>query len=66
MKKEPVKTVQFYASEDDHAFPRPNLPVKPRISQDAAVDYDRGTELERAGGEIIELSRSEWKELQAA
>jgi len=33
--KEPVKTVQFYASEDDHAFPRPNLPVKPRISQDA-------------------------------
>jgi len=35
MKKEPVKTVQFYASEDDHAFPRPNLPVKPRISQDA-------------------------------
>ena len=35
MKKEPVKTVQFYASEDDHAFPRPILPVKPRISQDA-------------------------------
>ena len=35
MKKEPVKTVQFYASEDDHAFPRPNVPVKPRISRDA-------------------------------
>jgi hypothetical protein len=37
-----------------------------KMAQDAAVDYDRGTELERAGGEIIELSRSEWKELQAA
>ena len=28
--------------------------------------YDRGTELERFGGEIVELSRNQWKELQAA
>ena len=34
MKKEPVKTVQFYASEDDHAFPRPNVHVKPSLSKD--------------------------------
>jgi hypothetical protein len=37
-----------------------------RMAQDATVDYDRGTDLERMGGEIIELSRSEWTQLQAA
>jgi hypothetical protein len=36
-----------------------------KMAQDATVDYDRGTDLERMGGDIIELSRSEWKELQA-
>ena len=34
MKKEPVKTVQLYTSEDDHAFPRPNVRTTPHISQD--------------------------------
>lgn len=37
-----------------------------RAAQDETVDYDRGTELERFGGEIIELDRSAWKDLQAA
>jgi len=36
------------------------------ILREYYANHDRGTELERAGGEIIELSRSEWKELQAA
>lgn len=35
-------------------------------AQESTVDYDRGTEMERFGGEIIELSRSEWATLQAA
>jgi hypothetical protein len=34
-----------------------------RAAQDEAVDYDRGTELERLGGDIIELSRNQWQEL---
>jgi len=37
-----------------------------RMAQNDSIDYDRGTELERFGGEIIELSRNEWRELAAA
>lgn len=33
-----------------------------RASQDVE-DYDRATELERAGGSIVELERGEWKEI---
>jgi hypothetical protein len=36
-----------------------------RAAQDGE-SYDRGTDLERLGGEIIELDRSAWKELQPA
>src|SRR5262249_46554507 len=36
-----------------------------RASQDVA-DYDQATELERLGGEVIELPRQAWKELLAA
>jgi hypothetical protein len=36
-----------------------------RQAQDVA-DYDRATELERLGGEIVELPRSEWEVLAAA
>ena len=36
-----------------------------RASQDVA-DYDRATELERVGGQVIELKRNEWAELAAA
>jgi len=36
-----------------------------RASQDVA-DYDHATELERLGGDIIELPRQGWKELLAA
>lgn len=35
-----------------------------RLSQDAA-DYDRATELERVGGQIIELPRADWQALAA-
>ncbi len=37
-----------------------------RAAQDDAVDYDRGTELEKFGGDVIELNRSQWMELQYA
>jgi hypothetical protein len=36
-----------------------------RTSQDVE-DYDRATEFERMGGQIIELNRSQWTELSAA
>lgn len=36
-----------------------------RFSQDVE-DYDRATELERAGARVIDLSRSEWKQLAEA
>lgn len=36
-----------------------------RASQDVA-DYDRATELERAGGNVIELNRHDWEELALA
>lgn len=36
-----------------------------RLSQDVK-DYDRASELERLGGEIIELPRSQWQELAKA
>jgi hypothetical protein len=32
-----------------------------RFSQEEVVDYDRATEMERIGGEIIDLSPSEWR-----
>lgn len=35
-----------------------------RASQDVQ-DYDRATELEKVGGQILDLSRSEWRELAA-
>lgn len=37
-----------------------------RYSQDNAVDYDRATELERLGGDVIELQPGQWRELVAA
>jgi hypothetical protein len=36
-----------------------------RAAQDVA-DYDRATELEYAGGKIIELPKTEWKVLSEA
>lgn len=36
-----------------------------RTAEDAG-DYDRATELERAGGGIIELNRSEWRQIAEA
>lgn len=36
-----------------------------RTSQDVE-DYDRATELERMGGQVIELNRSQWKEIAEA
>jgi len=36
-----------------------------RTSQDVE-DYDRATELERIGGQIIELNKSQWSEIAAA
>jgi len=36
-----------------------------RAAQDDSLSYDRGTELEKLGGEIVELDRHAWKELQA-
>jgi hypothetical protein len=35
-------------------------------AQDEAVTYERATELERLGGQVIELSQRDWKELVAA
>jgi hypothetical protein len=32
-------------------------------SQDLAIDYDRATELESIGGEVIELSTRDWREI---
>jgi hypothetical protein len=32
-----------------------------RYSQEEAVNYDRATEMERIGGEVIDLSPSEWR-----
>jgi hypothetical protein len=37
-----------------------------RFSQDVTVSYDRATELERIGGNIIEMEPAEWKPLAAA
>lgn len=37
-----------------------------RYSQEAAVDYDRATELERIGGDVIELAANDWRALAAA
>lgn len=37
-----------------------------RHSQEDAIGYDRATEMERIGGEVIELGRNQWKELLAA
>lgn len=37
-----------------------------RYSQDEAVNYDRATELERIGGDVIELAANDWKALAAA
>lgn len=34
-----------------------------RFSQDKAVSYDRATELERIGGDVIELPRHDWDRL---
>jgi len=34
-----------------------------RAAQDAALDYDTATELERAGGQIIELGAQQWKRI---
>lgn len=31
-----------------------------------ATDYDRATELEQAGGKLIELPKEEWREILAA
>jgi hypothetical protein len=36
-----------------------------RMANDAA-DYDRASELERLGGQVIELSKTEWKEIVKA
>jgi hypothetical protein len=36
-----------------------------RMANDAA-DYDRASELERLGGQVIELSKNEWKEIVKA
>lgn len=36
-----------------------------RFSQDVS-DYDRATELERAGAKVIELNRSEWRQMAEA
>lgn len=36
-----------------------------RLSQDVD-DYDRATELERAGGNVISLARSEWEQISVA
>jgi len=35
-------------------------------AQDKELDYERATELERVGGEIIELSQTEWKHIAEA
>jgi hypothetical protein len=35
-----------------------------RTAEDAA-DYDRATELEAAGGRVIELAAAEWRSLAA-
>jgi hypothetical protein len=37
-----------------------------RFSQVDAVDYDRATELERIGGDVIELGANDWRALVAA
>lgn len=37
-----------------------------RYSQDDAVGYDRATELEAVGGDVIDLAPSAWRELVAA
>lgn len=37
-----------------------------RFSQEATVAYDRATELERIGGDVIELASNDWKALAAA
>jgi hypothetical protein len=37
-----------------------------RFSQADAVDYDRATELEKVGGDIIDLGADSWRELVAA
>lgn len=37
-----------------------------RYSQDDAIGYDRATELERIGGDVIELAANDWKALAAA
>lgn len=34
-----------------------------RFSQNESVNYDRATELERIGGDVIELGRDQWREL---
>jgi uncharacterized protein with PIN domain len=34
-----------------------------RFSQEDAVNYDRASELERIGGDVIDLSPSDWKEV---
>jgi hypothetical protein len=31
-----------------------------RHSQDTAIDYDRATEMERIGGEVIEMATADW------
>lgn len=37
-----------------------------RFAQDDQVDYDRATELERIGGKVIELNKSQWKSVAEA
>lgn len=37
-----------------------------RFSQEKDVDYDRATELERIGGDVIELTPTGWRELSPA
>lgn len=36
-----------------------------RYAQDDAIDYETATELERAGGLILDLSESQWKKISA-
>lgn len=37
-----------------------------RHSQEEAISYDRATEMERIGGEVIEMQTNEWLQLNAA